>query len=213
MWILDILSRLFRLKKKTKNSSADSELTSDQVETGPSPGDLHSLDIQLRTGSHAVRIAAAEKLADAGEQGALILMSALKEDDQEAYETAAWGIEVPLIQQGRGGLGKEELRQLLMPATEYLIQIFRQADILKGAAAYNRRVSYAIGALGSIGDPEALPALEELLAKVRAKIETDGLVRERVKTRETFGWISTEDSLRHLERHIESIKGSPGAQV
>jgi pimeloyl-ACP methyl ester carboxylesterase len=175
--------------------------------------DLRSLDVHLRSGSHAVRIAAAEKLAEAGQEGALILIQALKEGDNETYEAAAWGIEVPLVEQGRGGLPKERLHEILRPATEYLIEIVKQAEILKGAAAYDKRVSQAIGALGAIGDPEALPALGDLLARVRGKIEVEGVVRERVHTRETFGWISTEDGLRDLERQIERIKGSPGSQV
>ncbi len=89
----------------------------------------------------------------------------------------------------------------------------KKAEILKGAAAYDRRVSNAVGVLGAVGDPEALPALEDLLAKVQAKIKTEGSVRERVETRGTFKWISTEDSLRHLERQIKRINAGLGAQV
>jgi hypothetical protein len=166
---------------------------------------LYPLDIQLRTGSHAARVAAVEKLADAGEPGALVLMLALRENDAEIYETAAWGIEVPLIEQGRGGMGKERLREILMPATRYLTDIVWGAAILKGASAYDRRVFYAIGVLGSIGDRAALPALEALRLRVRRKIEVEGVVREHVETREKLGWVSTEDDLRHLERQIESI--------
>jgi uncharacterized protein YjgD (DUF1641 family) len=211
MWIVDILRRLFGRKKTSqkKDDAADSKQAESQVRNGPPPGELYSLDIQLRSGSHAVRIAAAEKLAEAGEGGVLILMSALKEDDQETYETAVWGIEVPLIEQDRGGLGKERLRQLLKPATEYLIEIVKRAEILNGAAAYGRRVHLAIGMLGALGDPEAQPALGELIAKVRDKIEAQGNVRERVE----FRWISTKDSLRHLERQIEKIKGSQATQI
>ncbi len=212
MWITERLRRLFRRKHKVAESGADAE-HQHQVLTGLPPDELHSLDIQLRSGSHAVRIAAAEKLAEAGEQGALLLMSALKASDQDTYEIAAWGIEVPLIEYGRGGLEKEKLRQLLKPSTEYLIDIVKQAEILKGAAAYDRKVSNAIGVLGAVGDPEALPALEDLLARVRAKIKAEGSVRERIETRERFKWISTEDSVRHLERQIKCIKNGQVSQV
>jgi HEAT repeat protein len=166
---------------------------------------LYPLDVQLRTGSHVARIAAAEKLAEAGEQGALVLMLALRESDAQTYETAAWGIEIPLIEQDRGRLGKEKLRELMRPATQYLTDIVWSAAILKGASAYDRRVSYAIGVLGSIGDRAALPALEGLLTKVRRKIEVEGVVREYVETREKLGWVSTDDDLHHLERQIENI--------
>ncbi len=212
MWIAERLRRLFRRKHNVTESVTDAE-QENQVLTALSPDEMHSLDIQLRSGSHAVRIAAAEKLAEAGEQGAFLLMSALKANDQETYEIAAWGIEVPLIEHGRGRLGKEKLRQLLKPSTEYLIDIVKQAQILNGAAAYDRRVSNAIGVLGAVGDPEALPALEDLLARVRAKIKAEGSVRERIETRERFKWISTEDSVRHLERQIKSIKNGEASQV
>ncbi len=118
MWITERLRRLFRRKHQSAESGADGEQSDLGVPTIPLD-ELHALDVHLRSGSHAVRIAAAEKLAEAGEPGALVLMSALKENDQETYETAAWGIEVPLIEQGRRGLGGERLRQFLKPATEY----------------------------------------------------------------------------------------------
>ncbi len=203
------MRRIFGRRKKDQEAETDSN-ESNSARTAVAADELHALDVHLRSGSHRVRIAAAEKLAEAGEQGALMLMSALKDEDQMTYETAAWGIEVPLIEQGKGGMGGERLRQFLKPATEYLIGIVKQAEILNGAAAYNSRVSNAIGVLGAVEDPEALPALEELLAKVRAKIEKDGSVRERIETREKFKWISTEDSARHLERQIKRIKGGLG---
>ncbi len=212
MWIMDILRRIFGRKKTSQEAEASGDELNGARAT-LAADELHALDVHLRSGSHRVRIAAAEKLAEAGEQGALMLMSALKDEDQATYETAAWGIEVPLIEQGKGGMGGERLRQFLKPATQYLIGIVRQAEILNGAAAYDSRVSNAIGVLGATGDPEALPALEELLAKVRAKIEKDGSVRERVETRERFKWISTEDSARHLERQIKRIRGGPGPEA
>jgi hypothetical protein len=213
MWIADKLKRLFLLKKRPQESSKNGGPTPEPVEIVVSPTELHSLDIQLRSGSQAVRIAAAERLAAVGERGTLVLMSALEEDDPETYETAAWGIEVPLIGQSRGGLDKERLRRMLKPAIGYLIGIVKQAVILKGAAAYDRKVSSAIGVLGAVGDPDALPALQELLSRVRRKIEAEGIVKERVETRETFRSISTEDSLHHLERQIEMIKGRDAIQA
>jgi hypothetical protein len=211
-----ILGRIFRRRKKLPKEESPIAKEPLAVISAPilalgeipalDPGSpLFPLDVQLRTGSHAARIAAAEKLAEAGEPGARVLMLALKESDVETYETAAWGIEIPLIEQGRGGLSKEKLRELLRPATRYLTDIVWGATILKGANAYDRRVSHAIGVLGSIGDRAALPALELLLIKVRRKIEVEGIVREHVETREKLGWVSTEDDLHHLERQIENI--------
>jgi HEAT repeat protein len=211
MWILNVFRKLFGRKKRPQEAAGpkDSEQTADVAKATAPSARLSDLDTQLRSGSHAVRIAAAEKLAEAGEEGALILMQALKEGDNETYEAAVWGIEVPLIKQSRGGMGKERLRQLLRPATEYLIEIVRRAQVLKGAAAYDLRVHRAAGVLGALGDPEALPALEELIGKVQRKIEAQGNVRERAG----FRWISTEDSLLHLRRQVDHIKGNQAAQT
>ena len=215
MWIIDALRRLFGRRKKPaeKSIATGNEQAANLVKAVPTADELIALDTQLRNGSHAVRIAAAEKLAEGGEAGALVLMQALREADSATYEAAAWGIEVPLVEQGRGGMEKDRLRQLLRPATEYLIEIVRKAEILKGASAYNKRVSYATEALGAIGDPTALPALEELLVKVQTKILSEGVVRERIETRETFGWVSTEDSLQGLEHEIGNIRRKPATQV
>ena len=169
-------------------------------------GKLVALDGLLRNGSHKERIEAAETLAKSGLEGVSILMEAVKDKNQETYEVAAWGIQIPLMKHNSEQIGKEKLRTFLAPTTEYLIDVVKQARILRGAKAYNGKVSWAIGTLGAIGDSAALPALEELLAKVQNRKNDDGDVRKYIQTPDVVGFISKQDSIDHLEAAIKDIR-------
>lgn len=175
-------------------------------------GDIKYLERLLRDKSEAVRFDAAKKLVDVGGLEAVpALIRALKDSRKEIYDAAAWAIQVPLMQHRVKHKGKERLREALTPAVEYLIDMVEKAKILKGVRSYDERVARAIGTLGAIGDPSAIRVLQNLLAKVKEKIATEGEVREYVDTGIAAGYISSLDDIDHIKSAIKEIRRKSAA--
>ena len=169
-------------------------------------GDTQYLERLLRDRNERVRFNAVESLVTVGGLEAVpALIRALKDTRKETYEAAAWGIQVPLMDSAKK-IGRDRLREALIPAVEYLIDIVEKAKILKGARSYDRYVVWAIGTLGAIGDPSAIPVLENLLAKLKGKIAAEGAVREYVDTGIAAGYISSSDDINHIESAIKEIR-------
>ena len=164
-----------------------------------------ALEKQLRSEEHNVRISAAQNLAKIGIEAVPILVKTLKDDRKDVFDDAAWGIQTPLMD-NRDEMDEEKLHEALIPAIQYLIDIVDRTKISKGASSYDKYVARAIGTLGAIGNPGALPALKKLLAKVQNKIGREGVVREYVNTGIAAGYISTKDDIYNIEIAINAIK-------
>ena len=158
----------------------------------------------MRSKSGNVRYDAAIKLARLGIEAVPILLKALKDDRKEVYDDATIGI-IVLMNESKD-IDKERLREALKPATEYLINIVEGAEILTGGRSFDKHIAVAITTLETIGNPTAIPALEKILAKVQNKKRGKGVVREYVETESYAGYISTEDSIYHIESAIKNIR-------
>jgi len=162
------------------------------------------LERLLRSESEDVRYNAVEELAKLGIKTVPILLKALKDDREEVSKDAILAI-IMLMNRSKD-IDEEKLRETLKPATEYLIQIVKSAKISSGVYPFTEYVSNAISALGSIGDPIAIPTLKTLLVKLQNKIEKEGIYSEYVETSSYAGIASTEDDVFHIEYSIEMIR-------
>jgi hypothetical protein len=142
---------------------------------------------------------------DIGVESVPALTQAL--EDPRSYLSAVRALAYGLTDNGRRL--DDDLRQALEPAKRYLVAVVEGAKILPGVDAYEESVSAAVNALRFIGDSSALPALEGLLAKVRAKIAVQGNLREYVDAGNIRGFVTTQDSVLHLEAPIRAIRENP----
>ena len=174
---------------------------------GETPQALIALERLLRSAMGRGKTDAARELVDIGGIDAVpILIGALRDNDPEVRDAAAWGIQVPLMKQRAGEIGRDRLRKALIPATECFMSLVEGASVSMGVRSFDRHVARAIGALGTIGDPRAMPTLERMLERVQSKIEKEGVAREYVVTEIAAGHISTQDDISHIESAIENIR-------
>jgi HEAT repeat protein len=137
-------------------------------------------------------------------EGMPILLNALKNENLEIFTSATSGIS--RVSNGPE-FDRERLRRMLTPAIQHLVNIVEEAEILEsGIRSYDERVAAAILALSSIADLSAIPALEKLLAKVKAKVAAQGVSHEYVNTGIAAGFISSESHVFHIEHTIEEIR-------
>jgi hypothetical protein len=173
-------------------------------DTEPMTKKIIEMESLLRSESENVRFNAAHELAELGIEAVPILLKALKDDRKGVSQNAIHGI-IMLMNRSED-IGEERLRETLKPATKYLINIVERAKISSGVNSFTEYVSSAIGALGIIGDPIAIPTLKKILAKVQKKIEKEGVSSEYVETESYAGYTSTEEDVYHINHSIEQIR-------
>ena len=166
-------------------------------------GDLQYLEKMLG-GDDADGLKVAESLMFiGGEKGVSILVHALENNTK--YIAAALGLSNQLMS-CRKNMDEEKLHKVLIPAIKYLITKIEGVEISSGVYSYERPVTLAIGALGAIGDPAGIPALENLLVRVQNKIKAEGEKREYARTEYAAGYVSSQGSVSHIEQAIKKIK-------
>jgi HEAT repeat protein len=133
------------------------------------------------------------------------LLAALKSEDLELYNAAAWVIGhkfgVP------EGEMEEALREALRPGAEYLMAIVEQAEMLDGPKSLSKYVARAVNTLGYLREPAAAPVLEHLLARVQAKEEKPPAESNRGEANLMAGSGGKEVEVSFIKSALDNIKG------
>ena len=165
-------------------------------------GDFSILAAWLGEEDHQVSYRAAESLVENGLDAIPILVEGLKDDRK--WDASVWGIIIPLLEHSRSLFDESALRQVLRPAVPILIEWITQWHIERSSSPLGLRVNRAVDALGRIGDPSALPALETLLTRVTAALGGD-TVKEYVADSKTAGYVSSDSAIASIQEAIENI--------